>query len=456
MRARAIFVGGTASHVGKSWMTTSICRHLRERGFRVAPFKAQNMSNNSFPLKGGGEIGRAQVAQAAACGLEPEAAFNPILLKPDSDRRSQFVVNGRVWRTLPARDYYEHFDWLWEQVTAAYESLARRFDYIVIEGAGSIAELNLARTDLVNLRMAAAADARALLVGDIDRGGIFASIIGTYCLLDPADRARVRSFAVNRFRGDPALFTSGVEILQNKTGAPCLGVFPYLAGDWLDEEDGVSVDPSRSGSDSVAVIALPRISNTTDFRLLPHAAWIRTPVDRAFSHIIIPGTKNTHADLEWLRAQGLDAWLKSQLEQGARILGVCGGYQMLGERVDDLEGLGLLPVETVTHEDKITLAVDATLPDGHAFPAYEIHMGVTTVKQPAPPFAFIQGQPEGAVCGRVAGTYLHGALEDPGVLSRWLDRPVDQPLPREQRYQRLGEWFAANANLELFEDLYLC
>ena len=230
-------VAGTASHVGKSWMTTAICRWLVRRGYRVAPFKAQNMSNNSYPCASGGEIGRAQVAQAEACYLEPEPDMNPILLKPNSDTGSQVVVNGKAWRTLAARDYYHQFPYLLGHVTDAYERLASRHDFIVMEGAGSISELNLKATDLVNLGLATRLNVPVLLVADIDRGGVFASIVGTFGLLEENERSLVRSFAINRFRGDPTLFETGVGMLEDRTGRPCLGVFPHLSDVPLDPED---------------------------------------------------------------------------------------------------------------------------------------------------------------------------------------------------------------------------
>lgn len=463
MPAKPLMIGGTTSHAGKSWMTTAICRHLCQRGFRVAPFKAQNMSNNSYPCPGGGEIGRAQVAQAEACGLEPHPDFNPILLKPTSDMGSQVVLHGKVWRNLRAREYYTHFDFLFGEVLTAYERLAARFDYVVIEGAGSVAELNLKSRDLVNLNLARAISAPALLVSDIDRGGVFAAIIGTIDLLEPEERAVVRAFAVNRFRGDPTLFEDGVRILEAKSGKPCLGVFPYLREYTIDEEDGVSVEDRSSTSSDVAVIKLPRISNLTDFRLLPDAAWITRPVDRQFATIFLPGTKSTLPDLAWLRAQGLDAWILDQQARGAQIVGVCGGYQMLGELILDptqadseLEsgvGLGLLPVETTMVSEKTTRAVQATTPSGITFAAYEIHMGVSASS--CPPFALINGRPEGARQGSVVGTYLHGAFEDHRVLSELLGRPINPMPSKDEAYDGLARWFSANANLKLFEEQFL-
>lgn len=463
MPAKPLMIGGTTSHAGKSWMTTAICRHLRQRGFRVAPFKAQNMSNNSYPCVGGGEIGRAQVAQAEACGLEPHPDFNPILLKPTSDMGSQVVLHGQVWKNLRAREYYTHFDYLFGEVLAAYERLAARFDYVVMEGAGSIAELNLKSRDLVNLNLARAVGAPALLVSDIDRGGIFAAIIGTISLLEPEERALVRAFAVNRFRGDPALFEDGVRILEQKSGKPCLGVFPYLREFTIDEEDGVSVEDRGAGASDVAIVKLPRISNLTDFRLLPDAAWITRPLDRQFQTVILPGTKSTLPDLDWLRAQGLDGWIREQHRRGARIIGVCGGYQMLGEEILDPSqadseltegtGLGLLPVCTTMAAEKTTRTVRAALPSGIEFSAYEIHMGESVSR--CAPFAFVEGRPEGARQGNVVGTYLHGALEDARVLSELLGRPVAAMPSKDEAYDGLAGWFASHANLQLFEEQFL-
>ena len=360
MKAKPIFVGGTASHAGKSWMATAICAWLRRRGFRVAPFKAQNMSNNSYPCRNGGEIGRAQVVQAEACGLEPETDMNPILLKPNSAMGSQVVLDGKVWGTLSAGEYYEKFDFLLERVLGAYHRLAASYEYIVIEGAGSVAELNLKDRDLVNLGLARRLEAPGLLVADIDRGGVFASVAGTYCLLDEEERRLLRSFAINRFRGEASLFEDGVRILEERTGQPCLGVFPMLHDVAIDDEDSVSLEePPRPRENArVGIVRLPHISNFTDFRLLaPLAEWVTGPGEAKFECIILPGTKSTIRDLEWMRATGLDRWIAAQARAGATVIGVCGGYQMMGEAIEDpfgLEspvreaaGLGLLPVRTV-------------------------------------------------------------------------------------------------------------
>ncbi|MEP6533783.1 MAG: cobyric acid synthase [Bryobacteraceae bacterium] len=464
--AKSIFVAGTASHVGKSWMATAICRYLRRRGLRVAPFKAQNMSNNSAPLAGGGEIGRAQLVQAEACGVQPTSDMNPILLKPSSDSGCQVILNGKVWRNLSASTYYEQFEELFGQVLAAYSRLAQQYEYIVIEGAGSVAELNLRSRDLVNFGLATRVGAPALLVGDIDRGGIFASLIGTIGLLTEEERNLVRAFAVNRFRGDMALFADGVGILEEKTGRPCLGVFPMLPGTEIDAEDGVNMDelPNPSLAD-VAVVSLPRISNITDFQLLRGIRRITTPVDRQYRCIILPGTKSTMADLQWMRDRGLDTWILNQHAAGARIIGICGGYQMMGETIEDpgaaesnrkqMNGLGLLPVNTVMEPVKTTRQVQAVTPSGVAFSAYEIHMGVTARPHGAMAFAQTEYGPDGMRENNCVGTYLHGALENAGIVRELLDIVVEPRQPKQQAYDSLAEWFETSANIPLFNDLYL-
>jgi adenosylcobyric acid synthase len=466
MKAKYIFVAGTASHVGKSWMTTAIGRHLRRRGICVAPFKAQNMSNNSCPLPSGGEIGRAQAVQAAACGVEPSSDMNPILLKPNSDCGSQVVVNGKVWRNLSASAYYDHFEELLQQVLDAFERLTRKFDFIVIEGAGSVAELNLKARDLVNFGLAKRIGAPALLMGDIDRGGIFASLIGTMCLLDETERSLVRSFAVNRFRGDPKLFEDGVQILEAKTDRRCLGVFPMLQDTEIDAEDGISLEEGGSPLyPDIAVISLPRISNITDFRLLPGIRRITKPDNRLYRCIIIPGTKSTIGDLKWMRERGLMDWVKRQHAAGARIVGICGGYQILGETIVDPDavesnvkeevGHGLLPVTTVLETEKTTRSVDAVLPSGASFAAYEIHMGTTTRPKDAEPFAQTIHGSEGIRANNCVGTYLHGALENESVIRELLGVDVEPRQSKEDAYENLADWFEQNADMRLFEEIYL-
>jgi adenosylcobyric acid synthase len=460
-------IGGTASHVGKSWMATGICRWLYRRGVRVAPFKAQNMSNNSYPCPGGGEIGRAQVAQAQACGLEPTPDMNPILLKPSSDVGSQVVVQGKVWRNLNAHDYYQQHAFLRQKVHESFERLAARYECIVVEGAGSIAELNLRQTDLVNTNLARHFQIPILLVADIDRGGVFASLYGTVALLDPSERDLVRAFAINRFRGDPSLFANAVPLLENKIGKPCLGVFPFRPDLHLDQEDSVDLDhlataPSRS---EVAVLRFPHISNHTDFRLFDSVDWIERPVNRQFRVIILPGTKSTISDLAWLRAQGLEPWLQAQHRNGATVLGLCGGYQMLGSSIEDpyqveshvahAPGLALLPVATTLTREKVTVAVHARTRSGHPFAAYEIHMGQTVAFDDADCFAYIGDIPEGILFNRCLGTYLHGAFENSGVLQEYLGLRATPKMTGETLFDQLADWFAHTADLPLFEDLFL-
>lgn len=453
MAKRAIFVGGTSSHAGKSWTCTAICAWLKRRGVRVAPFKAQNMSNNSFPCANGGEIGRAQAAQARACGLEPETDMNPILLKPASGGACQVVVNGKVWKQLPARGYYEHFDELLRVVLDAYERLQRRFDYIVIEGAGSVAELNLRRFDLVNFGLATRVGAPALLVSDIERGGVFASVLGSIALLEPGERQLLRSFLINKFRGDLSLFEEGRAILEQRSGLPCLGVFPFLEDTLVDDEDSLAVPPARPAPENaeVAIVRFPRLSNSTDFRLLADAAWIDRPASRRFRVIILPGTKDTIADLRWMKARGLDAWVCAQQRQGAAIVGICGGYQMMGEVIRDPHGvesgvgeeagLGLLPMETEMQTAKTVRRVSAVTAEGIRVEGYEIHVGESRLRGPCTPLFAVDGAPaEGVREPGLTGTYVHGALESPEFLRAVLGIDARPRASVENAHARLAEW----------------
>jgi adenosylcobyric acid synthase len=458
--ARSLFIGGTSSNSGKSWVATAACAFLRRQGISVAPFKAQNMSNNSFPCADGGEIGRAQVAQAEACGLSPETAMNPILLKPNGDGTSQVIVRGRVWKTLQAREYYEHFDTLLVEVLAAYDELARRFDVVIIEGAGSVSELNLRHHDLVNLGLATRVRAPWVLVADIDRGGVFASIVGTVALLTPDERRLFRGFLINKFRGDRTLFDSGVDLLEARTDAPCLGVFPFDGTLTLDAEDSLALDVSpRSAPPAgarVAILHFPRVSNATDFRLIDWAHWISTPSSARYDFVILPGSKHTVADLEWLRERRLDAWILDQHRNGATVIGVCGGFQMLGETIadpsgmesaaGDVRGLGLLPVDTTLAAEKTTRVRRGITSKGIAFSAYEIHLGVTTGAVPLPPFATLDdGSAEGIRTERVIGTYLHGAFEDASVCSEMFGVPVGPAASKESQHAGLADWLQAYA-----------
>jgi adenosylcobyric acid synthase len=291
------------------------------------------------PCRQGGEIGRAQVVQAEACGLEPEPAMNPILLKPNGAGASQVVVNGRVWKTLPPRAYYQHVGELRGHVLAAYEDLARRFDVVVIEGAGSVSELNLRDRDLVNLDLVVRLRAPWMLVADIERGGVFASILGTVGLLTPDERALLRGFAVNKFRGDVSLFEEGATMLEARTRSHCLGIFPYAADIAIDAEDSLALQTEARrlapAGARIAIVHLPCMSNATDFRLLSWADWIKAPPAADYDFVVLPGTKNAIGDLKWLHASGLSAWILGQRRRGATVLGLCGGFQMMGRRIDD-------------------------------------------------------------------------------------------------------------------------
>jgi adenosylcobyric acid synthase len=459
MTARPLFIGGTSSNAGKSWMATAICAWLRGRGVSVAPFKAQNMSNNSYPCRSGGEIGRAQVAQAEACGLEPEPAMNPILLKPNGNGASQVVVQGRVWKTLSAREYYAHAASLREHVLNAYQDLARRFDVIVVEGAGSVTELNLRDHDLVNLDLVTRIRAPWLLVADIERGGVFGSVVGTAHLLTDDERALFRGFAINKFRGDMSLFDDGVRILEERTASTCFGVFPYVSDLQLDAEDSLALQtqpstPAPAGA-RLAVIHFPQLSNTTDFRLLTWADWITAPhAAERYDFIILPGSKNTLADLSWLRGTGLADWILEQHRRGTTVVGICGGYQMLGRSIRDpagmessaesAEGLGLLPATTWLSHEKQTRTVSATTRGGVRFNGYEIHLGVTTLdpSERFTPFARLDDGALEGVCGAgVIGTYLHGAFEHPDLCAEVFGIEAPPAASKADHYRRLAAWF---------------
>jgi adenosylcobyric acid synthase len=416
------------------------------------------MSNNSYPCSTGGEIGRAQVAQAEACGLQPEPSMNPILLKPSGNGASQVVVNGKVWKTLSAREYYAHADELRAKVLAAYQDLSSRFDAIVIEGAGSVTELNLREHDLVNLGLVTRIRAPWLLVADIERGGVFGSVVGTAHLLSADERSLFLGFAINKFRGDMSLFDEGVRILEERTSSTCFGVFPYADDLHVDAEDSLALDtrprtPAPQGA-RLAVVRFPHVSNATDFRLLTWADWIASPGADRYDFIILPGSKNTMADLAWLRETGLAEWIVRQHRSGVTIVGICGGYQMLGRMIHDplgmesgagsAEGLGLLPAVTSLSHEKQTQALTATTPGGAHFGGYEIHLGVTTLdrRDAFTPFARLDdGGLDGVRAPGVIGTYLHGAFEHPDVCAEVFGIEAPLVTPKAVHYARLAAWF---------------
>lgn len=430
----ALMVCGTTSDAGKSHVVTGLCRSLRRRGIRVAPFKAQNMSLNSFVTASGHEIGRAQATQAFAAGIEPEVGMNPVLLKPTSDTACQVVVLGRPTLEIDAAGYHAHKPTLFPVVLEALADLRRRYDVVLLEGAGSPAEINLLDRDIVNLPLAVAAGVRAIVVGDIDRGGVFASLAGTVALVPPDQRAAIGGFVINKLRGDPALLLDGAAQLEQHTGVPTLGVLPWIDDVALDAEDSLGLagpSPRPSSSDpatiDVAVVRFPRLANATDVdplaiepgvgvRWVSHAAGLGDP-----DLVVLPGTKSTVADLAWLRSVGLDRALAATT---APVVGICGGYQMLGCRIDDptgveapagttVDGLGWLDARTTFHPDKVTAQRRGTV-EGHDVQGYEIHHGRTVLGPTARPWLDLERGTDGAVaCGDrpVLGTSLHGIFE---------------------------------------------
>jgi adenosylcobyric acid synthase len=481
-------VQGTASSVGKSLVVAALCRLFRQEGLRVAPFKAQNMALNSAATPDGREIGRSTAVQAAAAGVAPTVDMNPVLLKPEGDSRSQVVLLGKPAGRLSALDYLDRKRALWAVVAGALDRLRRQFDLIVIEGAGSPAEVNLRAGDVVNMRVAGHADAPVLLVGDIDRGGVFAALVGTLELLEPDERERVRGLIVNRFRGDLELLRPGLRFLEERTGKPVLGVLPYLRDLRLPEEDAVALERGpvarKDAPLDVAVVQFPRIANFDDFDLLaaePAVAlrYVTRPAELGRPDLVIlPGTKTTVADLAFLRSSGLAADVVELARRGTPVLGICGGYQMLGREIRDPErvesdeervaGLGLLPVETEFQVEKRTVPVRATATSNpgwirglsSAVEAYEIHLGRTSGAT-STAFEVDDGstvRPDGDVSpdGQVVGTYLHGLFENVAArdaLIRWLGRrkglelSASPDLDRSREFDRLAGWLRENLDV---------
>lgn len=437
----ALLVAGTSSDAGKSVVVAGLCRLLARRGVRVAPFKAQNMSNNSVVTIEGGEIGCAQAIQARAAGLEPSVRFNPVLLKPGSDRTSQLVIKGQVADSVTAKSYVQHRDRLASVVLDELTCLRDEFDVVICEGAGSPAEINLRATDLANMGLARAADLPVILVGDIDRGGLLAHLFGTVAVLEPEDQALIAGFIVNKFRGDPALLEPGLRQLHEMTGRPTYGVLPYADELWLDAEDSLSVvahrvigtpTPGRGEWLRVAAVRLPRISNSTDVEALACepgvlVRWITDPADLTDTDlIVIPGSKATVSDLGWLRERGLADAIAGHAGAGKPVLGICGGFQMLCSRLDDpvesgstdVRGLGLLDVDIAFHPHKTLRRWPQPLT------GYEIHHG--RVSRCAERSWFDWGaDPQGVVCGAVFGTHWHGLLDNDEFRRAWLRRVAD-------------------------------
>jgi adenosylcobyric acid synthase len=473
----ALLVAGTTSDAGKSVVTAGICRWLRRQGVKVAPFKAQNMSLNSFVTLDGAEIGRAQAMQAAAAGVEPEAAMNPVLLKPGGDGRSQVVVLGKPVAEVGALDYRDRKPALLRIALDCLADLRDRHDVVICEGAGSPAEINLRDRDIANMGLAVAAGLPVVVVGDIDRGGVFASMFGTLALLSAEDQAHIAGWLVNKFRGDARLLQPGLDMLRQVTHRPALGVLPMLPGLWLDAEDsldlagvmarGTSGPPVGTDVLRVSVVRLPRLSNFTDIDALAQepgvlVRWATRPEELADADLVVlPGTRATVADLAWLRDQGLDKAVAERAARGLPVLGVCGGYQMLARTIDDryesgegeVPGLGLLPVRIAFAPEK-TLARPVGEGYGEVVHGYEIHHGVATVEGGE---AWLDGCRSGAVWG----TTWHGALENDGFRRAFLREVAGAagrdfvPAPdtcfataREERLDRLGDLIAEHADTD--------
>ncbi|WP_425524937.1 cobyric acid synthase [Paenibacillus dendritiformis] len=504
-RGRTIMLQGTASDVGKSVVTTALCRIFKQDGYRVAPFKSQNMALNSYVTPDGKEIGRAQGVQAEACGIAATTDMNPVLLKPTKDMHSQVVVHGKPYKNLSARDYRSGFlPEAKRTVVEAVNRLRTAYDIVVMEGAGSPAEINLKQNDIVNMNMAAWAEAPVLLVADIDRGGVFASIVGTLELLEPHERERVQGFIINKFRGDVTLLQPGLDWLEERTGIPVIGVLPYADDLDIEAEDSVALEQWKGkvlpeNDLDIAVVGLPRISNFTDIDPLAaepdvRIRYIRRPEELGTPDaIIIPGTKSTMADLQWMRENGLADALVSYAKDGV-VTGICGGYQMLGERLRDpygaedeagavMDGLGLLPMETVFAADKRTERVRGTVIasglrgtplEACPMEGYEIHMGrslPTAADIAAEPLLELRAADEAdAGCtnhdgllhpnGRVMGTYLHGLFHNDAFRRGWLNRlrvakglaslPVELNFAaqREAAFDRLADRARSHLDME--------
>ena len=446
MTAKTLMLQGTGSDVGKSVLTAALCRIAKRRGLSVAPFKTQNMSNNAAACPGGGEIGRAQAFQALACGLEPCTDFNPVLLKPETDRRAQLVVHGEAVSSMDAAHYMARRGELLGKVLESFDRLTASHDLVIVEGAGSPSEINLRDRDIANMGFARRAGVPVCLIGDIDRGGVIASLVGTRAVLDPDDAAMITGFLINKFRGDPALFDDGVRAIEQRTGWPCHGVIPWLqATAALPAEDAVVLSRPARPSGGALKIAAPMLSRMANFddadplKQEPNVDFCWIPpgrhIPRDTDVVILFGTKSTLGDLAFLRQQGWDHDIVAHARSGGRVLGICGGYQMLGQQIMDpdgadgehgeAQGLGLLEVDTLmASRKKVKPATGECAINGAGISGYEIHTGQTTGTDTARPMFRLDGMPDGArsANGLVEGTYLHGAFTNDAFRQAWLAR----------------------------------
>ncbi|WIM05047.1 MAG: cobyric acid synthase [Candidatus Nitricoxidivorans perseverans] len=473
--ARALMVQGCTSDAGKSVLVAALCRILHRRGLKVAPFKPQNMALNSAVTEDGGEIGRAQALQAQAAGLAPRIDFNPVLLKPNTDKRAQVVIHGKAVADLSARDYHDYKRVAMAAVMESWARLTAEFDWVVVEGAGSPAEVNLRDRDIANMGFAEAADIPVILVGDIDRGGVLAHLKGTLDCLSESERARVKGLVINRFRGDIGLLEPGLEWLEAQTGKPVLGVVPYLHGLFLDAEDALPHHSERAGEAKLRVAApvFPRISNANDLdplRLHPEIDFRWVGPNQALPPcdlVMLPGSKSVQADLAWLREQGHEAAIKRHLRYGGKVIGLCGGFQMLGRMLHDpagiegrpgsAPGLGLLDCETTLEAEKQLKNVTGRLTLSDApMAGYEIHMGVTRGPALDRSAAILDGgRADGAMTGDIIGTYCHGLFDRPEALAALLAwagakdiAPVDLAARREADLDRLADAMEAAIDIE--------
>lgn len=483
--AKVIMIQGTMSNAGKSLVTAGLCRVFKQDGYKVAPFKSQNMALNSFITKEGLEMGRAQVMQAEACGIEPSVNMNPILLKPTNDVGSQVIVNGEVLGNMSARDYYKKKTELIPHIMEAYNNLAKEYDIIVMEGAGSPAEINLKENDIVNMAMAKLVNSPVLLVGDIDRGGVFASIAGTLMLLEEDERKMIKGTIINKFRGDVNILKPGLDMIEEITKTPVVGVVPYMELD-IDDEDSLSERFNNKGTVDlidIAVIRLPRISNFTDFNTFEYIPGVSLRYVKSVRElkdpdmIILPGTKNTMEDLKWLRESGLETQILKQAAKGKVIFGICGGYQMLGMELSDpfnvesggtMAGMGLLPTKTVFEREKVRTRVSGNFNEVSGilaelsyveFEGYEIHMGQTTYdfnEEELTTIDNVNGEDiiknDGLYKDNVYGSYIHGIFDKEEVskaiveslcIHKGIDyssiSTVDIEKYKEEQYDKLAE-----------------
>ena len=489
MSAKTLMVMGTASDVGKSIVVAGLCRAFARTGLRVVPFKSQNMSNNAAVCEGG-EIGRAQAVQAEASGLEPTVDMNPVLLKPESENGCQVIIRGRARFRMGINDHARYRAEAWPEILTSYRNLAEKFDLVIIEGAGSAAEINLRHRDIVNWAVAEMADAPVLLVADIDKGGVFASLVGTFELLSVSERRRLRGFLINKFRGTRALLDDGIRMLEERTGVPVVGVLPYVGNLRIPDEDSARLDGAPLSRTlrpvAVGVVRFPRISNYTDVAPLEHepdvAVHFISDPDTAskLDLLILPGSKSTIADLRWLRQSGWEDYIVNHLRGGGWLVGICGGFQMLGLRILDPRkiesdaaespGLGLLEVETFFEGEKITSLVEGVeLSSGLPVSGYEIHAGRVTNLGSQPLHRLISrdgraiGEVEGAVSsdGRIIGTSVHGLFDNGGFRRHFIDAvrkakglgPLeaasvqDERLAREREYDRFADIIETHADL---------